>query len=208
MSFSSIKAGTVFRWAHDERPARVLVHADEIVMYDSWWPHLNAWGHANLREARRGATSYYATSASTVLAKANYLRDEPLTDEEEALHRPDLPFAVVRRPEISWPASAADLSGFIAAFETEDFALAAPDVCLEPFGPGGGTKRAIRVSADDKTRLPAAELLRKAAELQMPNLRDRSVVEGVGIYRSGLYGGRPSFYLWGAASKLGSVPSR
>jgi hypothetical protein len=120
-----------------------------------------------------------------------------------------LPFAVARRPGLSWPATEADLNAFAAAFETtEDSALAAPDICLKPFGPSGGSKRAIRVSAHDETRLSTAELLRKAAELQMPNLRDRSVVEGVGIYRSGLYGGRPSFYLWGAASKLGPAPSR
>lgn len=208
MSFSSINVGTVFRWAHDERPARVLVRDDDIVMYDSWWPHLDTWGHADLRKARRGAISYYVTFASTVLAKADYLRDEPLTAEEETLHRPDLPFAVVCRPGISWPATEADLTAFTAAFAAEDVAVAAPDVYLEPFGPSGGFRRAIRVSADDKTRFSAAELLRKAAEAQMPNLRGRTAVGGVGIYRSGLRSGCPSFYLWGATSRLGSVPSR
>ncbi|GAA0552409.1 hypothetical protein GCM10010172_38510 [Paractinoplanes ferrugineus] len=77
-------------------------------MYHSWWPHLRTWGHAHLSAARRGAISYYVTFASTVPAKADYLRDVPSTDEETALHRPDLPFAVVRRPGITWPATEAE----------------------------------------------------------------------------------------------------
>ncbi|GAA4965870.1 hypothetical protein [Actinoplanes utahensis] len=73
---------------------------------------------------------------------------------------------------------------------------------LRAFGPGAGTRRAVRVSAEDRTRLPAVELMRKAAELQMPLLGDRRTVDGVGRYRDGLHRGRPSFYLWGAASRL------
>ncbi|SNY29875.1 hypothetical protein SAMN05421748_103318 [Paractinoplanes atraurantiacus] len=41
--------------------------------------------------------------------------------------------------------------------------------------------KAVRISADDKTRTTSAELMRKAAELQMPHLRNRSIVQGVGV---------------------------
>jgi hypothetical protein len=200
---SSIRVGAVFRWTHDERPARILVCDDDTVMYDTWWPHLDTWGHADLAKARRGAISYYVTLASTLLTKADHLRDEPLTGDEEALHRPDLPFAVVRRPEMTWPAGGADLTAFAAAFEAADVAVAAPEVYLHAFGPGGGSGKAVRICADDQTRLSSSELMRKAAELQIPALGSGCAVDGVGVYRQGLHRGRPSFYLWGATSRLG-----
>jgi hypothetical protein len=56
--------------------------------------------------------------------------------------------------------------------------------------------------ADDNSRVTGAELMRKAAVVQMPHLGNRPIVEGAGVYRQGLHRGRPSFYLWGAASRL------
>jgi hypothetical protein len=198
---SWIKVGAVFRWVHDERPARILVHDGATVMYDAWWPHLDAWGLADLDKARRVAVSYYVTPTSTLLAKADFLRYEPLTTDEESLHRPDLPFAVVRRPGASWPAVEPDVTAFAAAFGTNPFLLTVPEVYLCAFGPSGGSKRAVRISAEDKVRFTASELMRKAAELQMPNLGNRLTVDGVGVYRQGLHRGRPCFYLWGTASR-------
>jgi len=155
-----------------------------------------------LDQARRGAVSYYVTLASALLAKADHLRHEPLTFDEESLHRPDLPFAVVHRLGLAWPAVAPDVAAFSAAFGTDPLALAVPEVYLHPFGPNGGSKGAVRISADNKAHFTAGELMRKAAEVQIPHLGKSAVVEGVGVYRRGLHRGRPSFYLWGAASRL------
>jgi hypothetical protein len=199
---SWVKVGAVFRWANDERPGRVLVDDGAVVMYDAWWPHLDAWGLADLNEARRGAVGYFVTFTPTLLAKAEFLRDEPLTADEESLHRPDLPFAVVRRPDLAWPTTEPDVTAFAAAFSTGTFALTVPEVFLRAFGPGGASKRAVRVSADDKAGFTVADLMRKAARVQMEHLGHRRTVDGVGVYRDGLHRGRPSFYLWGAASRL------
>ena len=48
MEPSQFDLGAVFRWAHDDRPMRILMHDDEVVMYDAWWPHLEAWGMTDL----------------------------------------------------------------------------------------------------------------------------------------------------------------
>jgi len=202
VSSSWIKVGAVFRWVHDQHLGRILVHDGATVMYDAWRPHLDTWGLADLRLARRGAISYYITFTSALLAKTAFLRDEPLTADEESLHRPDLPFGVVRRPGVAWPTVEPDVTAFAAAFGEETVMLTVPELYLRAFGPSGGSKGAVRVCADDNGRLTAEELMREAAEVQMPHLGNRNIVEGVGVYREGLHRGRPSFYLWGAASKL------
>ncbi|GAA0902082.1 hypothetical protein [Virgisporangium aurantiacum] len=122
--------------------------------------------------------------------------------DEEALHRPDLPFAAVQRHGPVWPSSEADLTTFAAEFPPDTVALDAAEIYLSPFGAKGGSQRHVQISADDKAGFTARELMRKAAELQAPHLGSQAVVEGVGIYRSGLHRGRPSFYLWGAISRL------
>lgn len=169
-------------------------------MYDAWWPHLDVWGLADLGKARRGAVYYHATPASTLLEKAGFLRYEPLTADEESLHRPDLPFAVLRQPGVVWPMAESDLPVFAAAFGENTVLPAVPEAYLCAFGPNGGSKRPVRIRAEDTAGFTAAELMLKAAELQMPHLSTRRTVEGVGVYRSGLHRGRPCFYLWGAAS--------
>jgi hypothetical protein len=68
--------------------------------------------------AAQHAVSYYVTLTSTLLAKADFLRHEPLTADEVSLHRPDLPFAVVRRPDAAWPTVRPDVTTFVAAFGT------------------------------------------------------------------------------------------
>jgi hypothetical protein len=199
---SWITVGAVFRLPHDERPDRVLVHADGVVMYDYWLPHRDAWNMADLAEVRRKTVTYYLTTSSGLSAKADHLRNEPLTAEEAALHRPDLPFAAVQQDGLDWPSSEARVTTFAAEFQPDIVALDTPEIYLSPFGAKGGSQRHVRIDADDKARFTARELMRKAAELQAPRLGPRPVVDGVGIYRSGLHRGRPSFYLWGAVSRL------
>ncbi|HTX97476.1 MAG TPA: hypothetical protein VME67_23160 [Mycobacterium sp.] len=64
--------------------------------------HQPAWGLADLEAIKRKRIVYYVTKMSTLVAKATYLRSDPLSDNELAVHRPDLPFAPVRDSAISW----------------------------------------------------------------------------------------------------------
>jgi len=38
MDASEIRLGAVFRFPHDDRPNRVILRDDDVVMYDVWWP--------------------------------------------------------------------------------------------------------------------------------------------------------------------------
>jgi hypothetical protein len=208
---SWVAQGAVFRWPHDDRPARVLMCDDDVVMYDSWWPHLGTWGLADLTEVRRQHINYYSTFTSALLEKATHLRSEPLTDNELAIHRPDLPFGIGRCEGLAWPAvakaaTAAEAAELLRAAGCvtagADPALPVAAVYLCPFGPKGGHKPAVRVTADDGNGFGQAELIWKAATLQARHAGDEIPTEGVGIYRTGLQRGLATYNLWGYESRL------
>jgi hypothetical protein len=192
MDASTIELGAVFRFPHDDRPNRVLLSDGDVVMYDVWWPHLDGWGLADLATVKRKRIAYYVTTVDTLVEKATRLRSDPLTDDERALHRPDLPFAALQDAALTW-------SSDPAGSRSE---LSAPRVYLSPFGPGGGTKAGRRVDADNGSAFSAEELWHKAQAVQAPHLGGEPPVAGVGIYRSGLQRGLPEFYLWGSVSRL------
>jgi hypothetical protein len=196
MDTSEIEPGAVFRFPHDDRPNRVLLHDNDVVMYDAWWPHLDGWGLADLGAIKRQRISYYVTTVSTVLERARFLRLDPLSADEWAVHRPDLPFAAVRDTALTW---SSENTGRLAEARS---GLDAPRIYLLPFGPGGGTKAGVGVVADNGSSFTAGELFRKAQTVQARHVNDLMPVAGVGIYRSGLQRGLPAFYLWGSVSRL------
>lgn len=185
---------------------------DSVVMHDAWWPHLDNWGLANLQHVKRQRIHYYVATLGTVLEKAAYVRTEPLSDDEVAMHRPDLPLSFARCAAISWsaevPESAAQMAGRVRAAGCRDArdgaTLGASEIYLFPFGPKGGQKAGIRVKADNKAAFTAEEILWKAAVVQAPHIGDEVATHGVGIYRLGLLRGVPGFYLWGNVSQLHS----
>ncbi|MEU5788697.1 hypothetical protein ABZ754_13335 [Micromonospora purpureochromogenes] len=178
-----------------------------MALYDTWWPHLGNWGLANLGEIKKRRVSYYVATALTLAEKATYVRSEPLTEVERALHRPDLPFAVAQRQVLSWPAEApespeASARDWRSAGCPETEVLRASEVYLLPFGPKGGERAGVRVRAENGTSFGWDELVWKASVIQAPFIRAGASVQGVGIYRSGLNRGVPAYYLWGSQSRL------
>lgn len=196
MEVADIEPGAVFRFPHDDRPLRVLLRDSDVVMYDAWWPQLEAWGLADLAAVRRQRISYYVTTVSTVIETATHLGTAPMTADELAVHRPDLPFAALQDVTMTWSSGAA---GRVTDAGAE---LSASRVYLLPFGPTGGTKAGVRVDADNGNAFTVGELFRKAQAVQARRLDGVLPDAGVGIYRSGLQRGLPAYYLWGAASRL------
>lgn len=205
-----VEVGAVYRWSHDDRPCRVLIHDTDVVMYDGWWPDLEDWGLAKLQEIKRQRINYYVTLISAVMEKATYLRTEPLTDDEVAMHRPDLPFSLAQCAAMQWPAelprTAADLAERWRAAGCLDAGagatLNASEIYLYPFGPKGGQKAGVRVKADNGTAFTTEELIWKAATLQAAHIGNVLPTQGVGLYRTGLHRGIPGYYLWGNESQL------
>ncbi|WP_406081291.1 hypothetical protein [Micromonospora sp. NBC_00858] len=207
MDPSWVEAGAVFRWPDRDGLMRALVHDGAVVMYDAWWSHLGNWGLADPQKVKQGRVSYYVVHSSVLAEKATFVRSEPLTADERAVHRPDLPFAVAQSARLSWPAEVSQTPAWAAEFcattgRLEGAGLQTPEVYLCPFGPKGGSKAGVRVRADNGTSFTAEELIRKAATIQAPNVGDAVPVHGVGIYRLGLQRGVPAFYLWGVESRM------
>lgn len=193
---ADIEPGAVFRFRHDDRPNRVLLRDGDVVMYDGWRPGLEAWGLADLAAIKRRRISYYVTTVSTVIEKATPLRTAPLTANEAAVHRPDLPFAAVQDVAMTWSSDEA------GQFTDARADLDASRIYLVPFGLGGGTKAGVRVAADNGKAFTVGELFHKAQAVQSQHLGDVLPAPGVGIYRYGLQRGLPAYYLWGAVSQL------
>jgi hypothetical protein len=210
MEPARVEVGAVYRWSHDDRLVHVLAHDSGVVMYDAWWPDLETWGLAKLEEIKRQRISYYVTTVSALTEKATYLRTDPLTDHEVALHRPDLPLSVGQSEVMQWPAEVYETAAHLVARSRapgslevgEDATFDATEVVLYPFGPNGGQRAGVRVKADNGIAFTAGEFLWKAAAVQAPYIGEVAPTRGVGIYRSGLHRGIPSYYLWGSESKL------
>jgi hypothetical protein len=200
---SQVRTGLVFRWPHDERPNRVLVQGQDRIGYDCWWPDLKNWGYVDLERIRRGRANYYTADVETLLAKSTFVGNEPLTEEEAKVHRPDLPITVIQRAGVCWPVDVAEAGAWAQQFRGDGVGgvdgadLRAAEVYLSPFGPEGATKGGVRVRADNGVAFTAGELMRKAAEIQAKAVGKATSLPGVGIYRLGLNRLVPSFWLWG-----------
>lgn len=171
---------------------RVVAFDDAEVMYDVWWPHREAWGMARLL----GDFTYCRLPRRYVEASARYVRTDSLSEKELQVHRPDLPFAVARRDEVSWY----EQSWREHVFETAPV-LAVSTIYLAPFGPRDSAKPAVLLTADNGEGFTESELLTKAKMLQDPFVGNVRLTEGVGIYRAGIKKRVPSYYLWGARSR-------
>jgi hypothetical protein len=186
---ADLRIGDVLQVEWDERPIRVMM-ADSIeVFYDALFPG-GGWNMARARTA-----IYYRISTSLLLSKGQRVRTEPLTDRELAMHRPDLPMRVLRNWEADWGRPLSDWPKIDTGFDVESQRIA-----LIPFGPKGAPTKVVLAEAADGQSFSGDELLAAAHGVQTAHC---PAVRGVGLFRSGISGGVPSYYLWGAVDKAG-----
>jgi hypothetical protein len=208
MTSGRLELGAVYQPGWDDRPIRIIAFDDAVVMYDAWVTHKNAWGFA-----RRIPSSvvYFRAPTAYLFAHGTYLRTEAYTDAERAIHRPDLPLAFAQSAELSWyDERPKDRGSLIALVRTQDgdarmkSLICTPTIYMCPFSPREGVKRGVLLKAENGKEFSVAELLWEAWRLQTPHLRDLKRTSGVGLYRAGLQGRTPSYYIWGAISMLES----
>jgi hypothetical protein len=193
-----IALGAVYDAQWSPNSVRVVAFDRDVVMYDTWWPHKGAWAMARLQ----GTFTYYRLSRDYFEAHSRYVRTDPLTEQERLVHRPDLPFAFAQRPSLSWYEPWHQPHVSTASSLRAEPALEAAAIFLSPFGPRDSAKPAVLVHAENGRSFGEAELLRLAKAVQDPFVGDVRLTSGVGIYRSGIKKRIPSYYLWGALSRL------
>lgn len=198
----SFEIGSVIQCSRMDDPIRVLACDEVEVLYDAWWSHAEEWGFKSLR---RRAT-YYRKPTNTLLGDGEVLRVEPLSNEELAVHCPDLPLRLLRSTEARWRnEDYSDADALVASLDklpsdlnlaSDDIVLDLPSVALHAFGPKLGAKKTVMIDARNGKGFTARELYWQANKLQAPFFTE--VEEGIGLYRSGFFKKTPMFYTWGA----------
>ena len=181
--------GDVLQVSWDERPIRVLMSDEIETFYDALLPGIG-WNLAGARTA-----TYYRISTAFLKSTAALLQSETLSTKEHAKHRPDLPMRLLRSADADWNKSPADWPKIDTAFEVE-----CPRLVLFPFGPKGARQRPVVIEAVNGRSFTGSEMLAAAQGSQSAECPD---VSGVGMYRSGVSSGIPSYYLWGAVDRAG-----
>ena len=188
-----MESGAVFKVDWSPEPVRVLAFDVHVVMYDAWWPHKGAWGMSKLL----GKYSYYRLQRNYFEEHASFLSLEPLSEREVQVHRPNLPFSFGVSQSLSWYERwPNDLR-----IESE-YVLHSPAVYISPFGPRDSSKPAVLVHATNGQSFTAPELLIASKQIQDTHIRELPLTSGVGIHRLGIQKRLPSYYLWGAKSRL------
>lgn len=199
-----IELGAVYQTEWSSNPIRIIAFDSSVVMYDTWWPHKEAWGMERLT----GKFSYYRLPITLLLEKAKYLRTDKYSEKEVSIHRPDLPFAFAQNELLDWYdqelKSVEHLENAPDSLSSRgnDFRLKLPAIYLSPFGPKDSSKPAVLVHAKDGESFSESEVLWHAWQLQHPHLGTCRLTSGVGVYRSGVQRSIPSYYIWGSQSKL------
>lgn len=186
MDFS---VGDVLQVEWSEHLIRIMMCDEVEVLYDAFYPEIG-W---NLARAR--TSTYYRAATHVLRSRGHHIRTEPLTDDELARHRPDLPLRLLRSGQADWGRPLPDWPKIDI-----DFEIASRRLAIVPFGSKGAPQKAIVVKAANAHSLTAGELLVAAHRIQTVECPE---VNGVGVYRSGLSGGIPSYYLWGVVDRAG-----
>jgi hypothetical protein len=181
----------VFRRVRDGRLIRLLRCDDELVHYDNWRADRQAWEMRDVTALARQTVFYHHVPTSFLLQYATWVRSEPLSPGETALHRPDLPHVLARSTNGSW---ATGEPGVVTGPER----IPAAQLHLVPFGPDGNTRPGVTVAADNGDSFTPAGILAKAVVLQRSVTGGGRAVDGIGVYRLGLHRGRPAYYLSGS----------
>ena len=198
--------GAVYQAEWSKEPIRVVAFDAAVVFYDIWRPDVGAWALM----ASKGNFNYYRISAPFLYAHAKYIRTDAYSDTEFARHRPDLPMSFAIAGSVDWsstpPRDAGELVDMLRQASVDMASASAllelPTLYLEPFGPKGSSLPGVLVTARDGKTFTGAELLLQAWQLQAPNVRESSIVKGLGLHRAGVKKGIPSYYIWGSASRL------
>ncbi len=199
MNTQHIVLGGVYESPSTPYEMRVVAFDDDVVMYDVWWPHKQAWGMSKIG----GSFSYYRLERAYFEEHSRLLRHEQLTELELLVHRPDLPFAFGQRATLSWYSRLSENDLLASEQPTgKPRLLEAPSIFISPFGPRDSSKPPVLVNAANGRCFSELELLLAAHQIQQPFLGEAVLTSGVGIYRSGIKKRLPTFYLWGARSRL------
>ena len=155
------------------------------VFYDLFCPATQRWTFG----LTLSKCIFYRNIADQFLSGSTHVGDQPLTDDERNLFRPDLPMRLYRNPSLNWnftPLS--DRASFEAAVRSAGIDLASlpnlpiPRVVLLASRLKAST-RGVLCEAENGEAFSAGELLWHAHRVQ--DERGRNELPGIGLFRLG-----------------------
>lgn len=193
---SLLSPGNVFASDLAVDPVRIIACDGLTVFYEAWWSHEKDWSYkCNLN----GRVIYYRSSVQNFLRGASYFRNDPLSQEELNVHRPDLPLYLCRNGQMSWTTVTYPTTD---QFEEENRpalqqiisfnGLQAEKIILVPSGPKGALKKGTIIEAKNGMGFTCVELLWNAQNIQA-NYSPHQITPGIGIYRLGYQKRLPTF---------------
>lgn len=187
----TLEPGDILSVKWDERPMRVIQSDPIETFYDCKFEHVG-WNMARAR-----TSIFYRIVTRLFTTGAELIERRPFSRKEWNKFRPDLPMRLIQNAEVEWTDS---LEALLAL--SGDEVLATERIVIIPFGPKGGSLKPVHLeaSAEAASALSLADIVEVAHSSQSDHFPD---VKGVGLYRSGLVGGIPSYYLGGANSRSG-----
>lgn len=198
----------------DDLDYRIIAICGEELRYDGCYHVLKHWTFSSAR----GRCYYQSLGTERMLRETTHVRHEPLTQEERAKFRPDLPLSFMRSQAASWGfAAGCDRAAFAARVKTIDFnfgdfsELAAPQIKLYAAPLTSNSDWGTRCHAENGRAFSAGELLWHGHEVQAA--AGKRCKGGIGFFRMGHEkGGVPSFLVGGCNEMIGlseiAEPSR
>lgn len=173
--------------------ARVLVFDRFEVFFDEFIN--DRWE----RFVRTKRYNFSRDSTQSFIRTATFIDLLPLTENEEKIICPDLPMRIGRLEKLSW-----NNSVFISydnlihyLYENSPSMLTEvinlKEVFVFPIGAKGGYGKEVLITAQNSKSFTVPELLFKAGQVQRNFYLRESC--GIGIFRNGIRGGKPSFYI-------------
>lgn len=189
MNGHEIEIGGVYSSAFSDAPIRVIGLDDKELFYDTFMRHANAWGLTGNLSRR---WSFSRTPLAPFAASAVTTDHLPLSEEERAVLRPDLPLRLGRNASASWHALRPGAIGEMLGNAAQSI-LPARKLLLQPYGKKGGRLKCVPIQSESESGFTLLEVFRLATEIQ--NTAHTHPSRGIGIYRLGFEKRTPSYYI-------------
>ena len=191
----NIKLGDVYERPGSRNYYRIIGFDEREVFFDVYSYYSEKW---ELSDNLHKKLLFLRTSIECFIEAYNKIDEKPFSVMENEIIRPDLPIRIGITTVINW----GDIK-LTSQNELNSIGISGKLNCdkigLMPFGPKGGLKQEVILSANENNCFNFSELFVKANNLVQGI---KPIKEGIGIYRGGLVRKKPLYFMGYATSYL------
>ena len=198
----NIKPGAVYRTAWDGQLIKIF-GSEDYQVFDTILDEGKGWRVECYPHPEKLRITFPRLPVWLLGEKAEFIREEDCNANWIKIARPDLPFNLLRSRSVIWEdlIKNADEKFLKSHFKDLEFELNISRVVLLPLRKNGNYLKPVKVESKGGGNLRYKEILLAAVEAQ--HEQSKAVYEGVGLHRSGLEKGIPSYYIGGYVDLAG-----